>query len=129
MSGAPESFAEYLRSRPPRVRVLLRQVRAAVRGAVPGATEGISYGIPAFFLGRPLIWFAAFKGHIGMYPPISGNPALAKAAARYAGPKGSLRFPLDEPLPLSLIARIARHRARQVSGSAAPRRKRAAGAG
>ena len=66
--------------------------------------------------------FAGFKAHIGLFPPTRGNAALEKAVARYAGPKGNLRFPYDEPLPLALIARIVRHKVRQDAERAAVRR-------
>ena len=69
--------------------------------------------MPAFKLDGILVYFAAFKNHIGLYPPVSGDPQLVKAAAPYAGEKGNLRFPLDEPIPYELIERIVSHRAKQ----------------
>ncbi len=60
-----------------------------------------------------LVYFAGFKNHVGFYPPVRGNAQLSKAVAKYAGPKGNLRFPYDEPLPLALITRIVKHKVRQ----------------
>ena len=84
-----------------------------VSRAAPNAQETISYRIPAFKLNGVLVYFAAFKKHIGLYPPISGDARLEKAVARYAGEKGNLRFPLDEPIPYGLIERITKLRVRQ----------------
>ena len=71
-----------------------------------------------------MVYFAAWKTHIGLYPPISGDKALEKAVARYAGPKGNLQFPLDEPMPLKLIERIVNLRVKQDTEKAAARRKK-----
>ena len=88
-------------------------MRAAIAKAAPKATETISYGIPAFKLRRIVVYFAAFTHHIGLYPPVKGDPALEKAAAPYAGEKGNLRFPIDQKIPWPLIARIVKFRAAQ----------------
>ena len=77
------------------------------------AKEVISYKMPAFTQGGILVYFAAFKAHIGLYPPVRGDAALEKELAPYAGEKGNLRFPLDEPVPLDLIERIVKHRLAQ----------------
>jgi hypothetical protein len=74
-------------------------VRATIAKAAPDATETISYGIPAFKLRRILVYSAAFKLHIGLYPPVKGDAALEKAVAPYAGEKGNLRFPIDQKIP------------------------------
>jgi len=70
------------------------------------------------------VYFAAWKKHIGLYPPISGDKAIEKAVARYAGPKGNLQFPLDEPIPYDLIERIVKLRVKQDNEKAAARRKK-----
>src|SRR5260221_4455363 len=80
--------------------------------------------MPAFKQHGILVYFAAWQKHIGLYPPISGNKALEKAVARYAGPKGNLQFPLDEPIPFDLIERIVKLRVKQDEGKAGTRRKR-----
>jgi uncharacterized protein YdhG (YjbR/CyaY superfamily) len=109
---SPEVDA-YITAFPANVRTRLRQVRAAIRAAAPQAREGISYRIPAYKLHGVIAYFAGFKAHIGLFPPVRGNPSLRKAAAGYAGPKGNLRFPHDAPLPLALISRIVRHSLKQ----------------
>jgi uncharacterized protein YdhG (YjbR/CyaY superfamily) len=103
----------YIARFPKPVQALLRKVRRTVRTAAPDATELISYRIPAYRQNRILVYFAGFKAHVGLFPPVRGNAALERAVAKYAGPKGNLRFPYDEPLPHALIARIVRHKLRQ----------------
>ena len=103
----------YIRKFPAPMQARLRQVRAAIHAAAPRVTELVSYRIPAYRQNRMLVFFAGFKNHVGLYPPIRGSTALERAAARYAGPKGNLKFPLAEPLPLALIARIVRFKVKQ----------------
>lgn len=104
---------EYIASFPPEVQSVLQRIRSTIRGAAPEARETISYRIPAFVLNGVLVYFAAFKRHIGFYPPVRGDVRLEKAVSRYAGEKGNLRFPLDRPIPYSLIERIVKHRVKQ----------------
>jgi uncharacterized protein YdhG (YjbR/CyaY superfamily) len=108
----------YIARFPPKVRAILEKIRLTIRKAAPGADELISYRIPAFRQRRVLLYFAAFKDHIGVFPPVRGDASLEKALARFRGPKGNLRFPLAEPIPLVLIGRMARLRARQESAQA-----------
>jgi uncharacterized protein YdhG (YjbR/CyaY superfamily) len=122
MRTAPGNVDEYIATFPPAVRAILRKVRRAVRAAAPDAREVISYRMPALKQRGILVYFAAFKAHIGLFPPIKGDAKLEKAAAPYAGPKGNLRFPLDEPIPYGLIERLTRLRAQQ-DRAAAKRRK------
>ncbi|HEY5809763.1 MAG TPA: DUF1801 domain-containing protein [Povalibacter sp.] len=117
------SIDSYIAAFPPRIRAVLRQIRTTIRAAAPGAEEAISYGIPAFKLQGVLVYFAAFKNHIGFYPPVRGDARIVKAVARYAGEKGNLRFPLDEPMPLTLITRITRLRVKQNLAKSAARAK------
>lgn len=107
------SVDDYIASFPPPVRAVLRRVRAAARRGAPRAQEVISYRMPALKQHGILVYFAAFTRHIGLFPPISGDARLERAAAPYAGPKGNLRFPLDQPIPYALIERLTRLRARQ----------------
>jgi uncharacterized protein YdhG (YjbR/CyaY superfamily) len=114
----------YISQFPVETQAILQKVRAAIRQAAPNATETISYQMPAFRQHGILIYFAAWKKHIGLYPPITGDKALEKAAARYAGPKGNLQFPLDEPIPYKLIERMVKLRVKQDTAKAAAKRKK-----
>ena len=118
------SIERYIGGRPAAVQPILRKLRATVQRAAPQAEESISYGIPAFKLHGALVYFAAFKNHIGLYPPVRGNTKLQTAVSIYAGAKGNLRFPLDQPIPYALIARIVKFRARQNMAKANLKRKR-----
>ncbi|WP_165230633.1 iron chaperone [Aquisphaera insulae] len=102
---------EYIASFPPDVQEILQKIRVTVSEAAPDAEETISYRMPAFRQKTILVYFAAFKNHIGLYPPVRGDQALLEAVAPYAGEKGNLRFPLDQPIPYDLIGRIVRLRA------------------
>jgi uncharacterized protein YdhG (YjbR/CyaY superfamily) len=104
---------EYISTFPQEVQGILAELRETVRGAAPNAEEGISYQIPAFRLkGKYLVYFAAFRKHIGLYPP--PPEAFKKEVASYEGPKGNLKFPIDKPIPLSLVERIVKHRAEEI---------------
>lgn len=106
----PQTIDEYIAGFPPEVQPILQQVRATIRAAAPRAEERISYQMPAFFQDGVLAYFGGFKKHIGFYPPVEGDAALLRAAAPYAGEKGNLRFPLDQPIPHELIRRIVEAR-------------------
>ncbi len=106
------------------VQAILQSVRAAIRLAVPDAEEVISYRMPAFKQHGIVVYYAAWKNHIGLYPPITGDKALEKAVSKYAGPKGNLQFPIDEPMPIALIKRIAVHRLKQIDDKRAAKRRR-----
>lgn len=101
----PTSIDAYIEGFPAAVQVRLRAVRAAVRTAAPDAQERISYRMPALFQQGVLVYFGAFKHHIGLFPPVL-DPALKALAAPYAGPKGNLQFPHSAPLPEELIRAI-----------------------
>lgn len=103
---------EYIDGVPVEIQEILRKVRAAVRAAAPEAEERISYGMPALFQHGVLVYYAAFKRHIGLYPPVRDEKLRAKVA-RYAGPKGNLQFPYAEPIPYDLIAQIVASRMRE----------------
>ena len=109
----PKNFDEYVARFPPEVQAILERIRATIRKAAPGAQEVISYQIPSFTLNGALVYFAAFKNHIGFYPPVKDNASLENAISPYAGEKGNLRFPLDHPIPYRLIERVVKHRVRQ----------------
>ncbi len=120
----PKNIDEYVARFPPEVQEILGRIRATIRKAAPGAQETISYQIPAFTLNGALVYFAAFKNHIGLYPPVRDNASLEKAVSPYAGEKGNLRFPLDRPIPYRLIERIVKHRVKQSLAKAAATRTR-----
>ena len=111
-SKAPiKSIDAYIAKSPPEVRAVLRKLRATIKRAAPPETEElISYRMPAFALHGILVYFAAFKNHIGMFPPLKGDAKLEAAGSKYAGPKGNLKFPLDQPIPYALVGRIVKFR-------------------
>lgn len=108
-----KNFDDYLDRFPKQVQQRLQKMRLTVKKAAPQAKEKISYGIPAFTLNGMLVWFAAFKNHIGFYPRTSAIAAFKKELAPYKGAKGSVQFPFDKPLPLPLISRIVKFRAKE----------------
>jgi uncharacterized protein YdhG (YjbR/CyaY superfamily) len=110
------SVDAYVADLPPARARIVNRVRRLARQAMPEAREVISYGIPAFRVERTFLYCAAFKGHLGIYPPLRGNAALQKALVRYANEKGNLRFPFDEPMPWSLLTRVVRALAKEQSG-------------
>lgn len=103
-----ETVDQYIASFPPDRQRILEEVRAAMRRGAPGTEERISYGIPTFELdGRYLIYFAGWKAHVSVYPIPHGDASLEAAIDPYRAAKGTLRFPLDEPIPYDLIERLA----------------------
>jgi uncharacterized protein YdhG (YjbR/CyaY superfamily) len=116
---AAATIAGSIAAFPPEVQAVLRKVRQTVRAAAPEAEETISYQIPTFKQHGVLVHFAAFRNHIGFYPPVRGDARLEAAVARYAGEKGNLRFPLGQPIPYDLIGRITRLRLKQNRAKAA----------
>lgn len=122
--ATPKTIDEYIASFSPGVQAILKKVRSTIRKTAPEARETISYQIPAFTLGGPLVYFAAFKKHIGFYPPVRGDASLEKAVSQYAGEKGNLRFPLDQPIPYDLIVKIVKLRVRQNLAKAATKKKK-----
>jgi uncharacterized protein YdhG (YjbR/CyaY superfamily) len=102
----PTSIDEYLEVAPAEGRAQLRKIRRRVRDLVPDAEETISYGMPAFRLGKVFIYFAAFKHHVGIYPPVIGDKALVEKLRRFRGPKGNLKFAYENSTPDHLIDRI-----------------------
>jgi uncharacterized protein YdhG (YjbR/CyaY superfamily) len=111
--SAPKNIDEYIAAFSPEVQSILEKIRLTIREAAPEAKEKISYKMPAFTLDGDLIYFAAFKRHIGIYPPVQGDEKLSKEIARYRGEKGNLKFPLDEPIPYALIRRLVKFRVKE----------------
>jgi len=120
---APATIDEYISGFSPEVQVVLQRIRQVVQTAAPQAEEAISYRIPTLKQNGVLVYFAAFKSHIGLYPPVKGDAKLEKAAAAYAGEKGNLRLPLDQPIPFELIERITKLRLKQNLAKAMPKSK------
>jgi uncharacterized protein YdhG (YjbR/CyaY superfamily) len=117
VNAPPASIDDYIAAQASAARPILRRIRAIVREEAPDAQEAISYRIPTFMQGGALFYFAAFKAHIGIYPPVSGDAALLKALAPYRGPKGNLSFALADPMPYELIRRVARQRVKENAAS------------
>lgn len=120
----PKNIDEYIAAFSPEVQAILETIRMTVKRAAPEALEIISYQMPAFTQHGVVVFFAAFKKHIGLYPPVAGDAELVAEAAVYAGEKGNLRFPLDRPIPYDLIGRIVEHRVRQNVAKATAKRKK-----
>lgn len=109
----PTNIDEYIAEFPVATQKVLNEVRRVIADAAPGAIESIKYAIPTFKLNGNLVHFAAFKNHIGFYAMPSGNEEFKKELSVYKSGKGSVQFPLDEPMPLSLIKRIVKFRVKQ----------------
>lgn len=110
LTTKPATIDEYIASFPKDVQAVLQQVRKTIKKAAPEAEESIAYGLPAFTLNGPLVYFGAFKGHIGFYATPTGHEAFQKELSPYKQGKGSVQFPLDQPMPLDLITRIVKFR-------------------
>lgn len=104
---------QYIAAFPGEVQKLLQQMRSIIRKAAPKAEETISYAIPTFKLNGNLVHFAAFKNHIGFYPGPSGIEAFKDEFSTYHAAKGSVRFPFDQPLPVALISKVVKFRAKE----------------
>ena len=110
----PKNIDEYIATFPRETQVLLEQVLSTIRKAAPDAEEAISYQMPTFRLnGTNLVHFAAYKNHIGFYPTPSGIEAFKKELSVYDGAKGSVQFPIDQPMPLGLITKIVKFRVKE----------------
>jgi uncharacterized protein YdhG (YjbR/CyaY superfamily) len=111
--AAPRTIDEYIAGFPHEVQEILEKIRTTIRTAAPDAEETISYQMPTFTLKGNLVHFAAYKKHIGFYPTPTGIEKFKKELAAYEGAKGSVRFPLDKPIPFALIGRITRFRVKE----------------
>jgi uncharacterized protein YdhG (YjbR/CyaY superfamily) len=109
----PKNIDEYIDLFPQEVQLLLEKMRLTIRKAAPKAEEWISYRIPTFKMNGNLVWFAAFKSHIGLYPSASGIAEFREELSAYKVAKGSVQFPLNKPLPLTLVSRIVRFRVKE----------------
>jgi len=123
--SAPATIDAYIAGFPADTQEILKKVRATIRKAAPKAGEKISYGIPTFTMnGAYLIYFAGYKAHIGIYPVPRGDPALDKAVAPYIAGKGTVRLPLDEPIPYGLITKMVKFKLKENKAKAATKGKR-----
>ena len=116
MKAAAHKFTtveEYFSAFPANAKRLLKQMRKTILEAAPKAEEVISYNMPAFRLNGALVFYAAYKGHIGFYPTASGIQNFKKELSGYQVSKGAVRFPIDQPLPLALISKIVKFRVRE----------------
>lgn len=118
-SKPAETIDAYIAACAPDVRPVLESIRATIREVVPDAKERISYRMPAFDRGGIVVYFAAFKQHIGIYPPVRGDAKLEAKLARYRGEKGNLKLPLAEPMPLALIRDVVKARVAAMDGKKA----------
>jgi uncharacterized protein YdhG (YjbR/CyaY superfamily) len=113
----PQTIQAYIAGFPPDVQKQLKKLRSVIRKAAPGAQETIKYEIPTYVLNGNLIYFAAFKKHISIFPRTKGMNALKEKIASYEAGRGTLRFPLDAPIPFDLIAELTAVRVREQSAS------------
>lgn len=114
-STAPANIDEYIAGFPTEIQEILQKIRTVAQAAAPEATEKISYQMPTFYLNGNLVHFAAYKKHIGLYPAPSGVEAFQQELAPYLKAKGSIRFPLDKPIPYDLISQIVAYRVQENS--------------
>ena len=108
-----KNIDEYIAGFPKDVQVILKKVRETIQKAAPDAEEKINYGIPTFVLNGNLVHFAAFKSHVGFYPTPSGIEKFKRELSAYEGAKGSVKFPLDGPIPYGLITKIVKFRVKE----------------
>jgi uncharacterized protein YdhG (YjbR/CyaY superfamily) len=121
---APKTIDEYIASFTPDVQEILEKIRLTIREAAPDAEETIKYQIPTFTLKGNLVHFGAFKKHIGFYPTPTGIKEFQDELAVYKSAKGSVQFPLDEPIPFALISRVVEFRVKENLGRAAATSKK-----
>ena len=107
----PTTIDEYIAQLPEDVQPVLARIRAVIKEAAPEAVEKISYGMPGYYLNGGLVWFGAWKHHIGFYPRTPEMEASIEGLSAYQGTKGSVHFPLDKPMPYELISKIVKFRA------------------
>ena len=112
---APKTINEYIAKFPKNIQNILEELRQVIRDSAPNAEEAISYQMPTFKLNGNLVWFAAFKNHIGFYPKTSAIETFRLELSDYKVSKGTIRFPLDKPIPFDLVRKIVKYRAKENS--------------
>ncbi len=120
----PQNIDEYVADFPPDIQKILQKIRLTIRRAAPKAEETIKYRMPTFTLNGNLVHFAAFKKHIGFYPTPTGTKEFQKELSVYNGAKGSVQFPLDQPIPFGLISKIVKFRVKENLARAGAKGKR-----
>ena len=123
-TNAPENIDDYIAGFPKETQAILKKIRLTIRKAAPDAEETIGYQIPTFKLKGNLVHFAAFKNHIGFYPAPTGIEKFKKELAIYQGGKGTLQFPLDQPMPYNLISKVVKFRVKENLAKAAAKTKK-----
>jgi uncharacterized protein YdhG (YjbR/CyaY superfamily) len=109
-----KNVIEYIKNHPEKIQLLLDQLRTVIKKNAPDAEESINYAMPAYKLnGKPLVYFAAFKNHIGFYATPTGHTVFKKELSKYKQGKGSVQFPVDKPLPIDLIKKIVIFRVKE----------------
>ncbi len=121
---APRNIDEYIAGFPRDVQEILEKIRMTIRKAAPDAEETIKYQMPTFTLKGNLVYFAAFKKHIGFYPVPTGIEEFKNELSVYEGGKGSVKFPLDKPIPFDLISKIVKYRVKENLARAAAKGKK-----
>jgi uncharacterized protein YdhG (YjbR/CyaY superfamily) len=121
---APKTIDEYIAGFPPEVQAILQKIRLTIKAAAPAAEEAISYQMPTFKLNGNVVHFAAYKKHIGFYPVPTGIEKFKKELAAYEQGKGSVQFPLDQPIPYGLISKIVKFRVKENAAKAAAKAKK-----
>ncbi|MDZ7345010.1 MAG: DUF1801 domain-containing protein [candidate division KSB1 bacterium] len=120
----PQNIDEYIAGFPDDVQEILQKIRTTIHQAAPGAEEKISYQMPTFTLkGDYLIYFAGYKKHVGLYPAPIGEAEFKEELSAYASGKGTVKFPLDQPMPFGLISKIVKYRMKKVMEKAASKRR------
>ena len=122
-TGSPKNIDEYIAGFPRDVQKILKQIRTTIKKVAPEAEEAIKYRMPTFVLNENLVHFAAFKHHIGFYPTPSGIEAFKDELSRYKGAKGSVQFPIDQPMPLSLIEKIVKFRVKETQAKSTAKKR------
>lgn len=122
-TGKPHDIDDYIAAFPEETQAILQKVRQVIREAAPEAEETINYAIPTFTLKGNLVHFAGFKQHIGFYPTPSGIEKFKAELSDYESAKGSVQFPLDQPIPYDLISTIVKFRVQENLHKAAAKQK------
>lgn len=120
----PQTIDEYIAGFPPDVQAIHQKIRSTIKSAAPDAVEAMKYGVPTFVLHGNLVHWGGYQKHIGFYPGPSGIEAFKEQLSAYKGAKGSVQFPLDQPLPYALIKKIVAFRVKEARAAAANKQRK-----